>query len=302
MFRKPVEEAVQGDRAALCVTNLNAKLVERGIVASPGSVPLVQSMVAVVRKVRYFQKTCASGSKLHITVGHTTQMATVTFFGSESAQLKSAASQAVGKSIPAVQFDSDSEFNFDEGLRGGGKAVGGPFLHWCFVKFDTPILCPKGSMLIGSRLDTDVNKTVESTMCRIALYGRPVAYSTAASVDEASPVELSTLKIFKTKQREGVVDRIVNSREIICRGLFKRETDMSLFTGKKICTSIEGEEGEYLVRLERQASSRSSFGTERRLRREIRCICASSSISSTRQQRVKCSSDRASYEVVYCTW
>ena len=244
MFRKPVEKATQGDRAALCVTNLNAKMVERGIVASPGSVPLVQSMVALVRKVRYFQKTCASSSKLHITVGHTTQMATLTFFGSESAQLKSTAAKAIGKTIPAAEFDPDADYNFDEALRGGGKAVGGPFLHWCFFKFETPILCPKGSMLIGSRLDADIKKSSEAAMCRIALYGRPVAYG--GPDDGSDALDLSSLKIFKMKQREGVVDRVVNSRELICRGLFKKETDMSLFTGKKICTDVEGEVGTIL--------------------------------------------------------
>lgn len=239
MFRKPVNSASQGDRAAMCVTNLNAKLVERGIVATPGSVPVVSSMVALVRKVRYFQKTCASGTKLHITVGHSTQMATVTFFGSESPHLKSVAAKAVGKSIPqVVDFDPSAEYKYDEVLRGGGKAVGGPFLHWCFVQFDKPVLCPRGSMLIGSRLDADVKKASESSMCRIALYGKPVTDS-----ESESNLELSALKIFKTKQREGVVDRVVNDREIICKGLFKKETDMSLFIGKRISTDTDGELG-----------------------------------------------------------
>jgi selenocysteine-specific elongation factor len=37
MFHRPVKAAAQGDRVALCVTSLDAKAIERGIVATPGS-------------------------------------------------------------------------------------------------------------------------------------------------------------------------------------------------------------------------------------------------------------------------
>lgn len=36
MFHQSVRSARQGDRAALCVTNIDAKAVERGIVTKPG--------------------------------------------------------------------------------------------------------------------------------------------------------------------------------------------------------------------------------------------------------------------------
>jgi selenocysteine-specific elongation factor len=31
MFRKPIDRAIQGDRLGICVTNFDAKLIERGI-------------------------------------------------------------------------------------------------------------------------------------------------------------------------------------------------------------------------------------------------------------------------------
>ena len=31
MFRKPIDQAKQGDRLGICVTNFDAKLIERGI-------------------------------------------------------------------------------------------------------------------------------------------------------------------------------------------------------------------------------------------------------------------------------
>jgi hypothetical protein len=37
MFHQPVRSAKQGDRLGLCVTNLDAKAIERGIATTPGS-------------------------------------------------------------------------------------------------------------------------------------------------------------------------------------------------------------------------------------------------------------------------
>jgi selenocysteine-specific elongation factor len=37
MFKKPVQLVRQGDRAGICVTNLDATLIERGVAASPGT-------------------------------------------------------------------------------------------------------------------------------------------------------------------------------------------------------------------------------------------------------------------------
>lgn len=50
-FRRPVASIVAGDRAALCVTQLNPELMERGLAAAPGSVPTFAAAVAEVDKV-----------------------------------------------------------------------------------------------------------------------------------------------------------------------------------------------------------------------------------------------------------
>lgn len=81
MFKQQVQTIRQGDRAGVCVSNLDAKLIERGIAATPGAVQLLKGAIALVRKVSYFPGTLTSGSKFHISVGHATVMATVTFFG-----------------------------------------------------------------------------------------------------------------------------------------------------------------------------------------------------------------------------
>ena len=81
MFHKPVKIARQGDRVGMCLAGLDAKLVERGVASTPGSVPTLSAAVALVRKIRYYRSPVKSGTKMHVTIGHTTVLATVTFFG-----------------------------------------------------------------------------------------------------------------------------------------------------------------------------------------------------------------------------
>ena len=45
------------------------------------------------------------------------------------------------------------------------EAVGPQFV---LLKFDTPVTCPPGSLLIGSRFDADIH----SNTCRLAFHGR----------------------------------------------------------------------------------------------------------------------------------
>lgn len=81
MFHKSVKYAQQGDRVGLCVTNLDPKLVERGIAAAPESLHQLTNVICMVKKIRFFKLGCKSGSKFHISVGHSTVLASVVFFG-----------------------------------------------------------------------------------------------------------------------------------------------------------------------------------------------------------------------------
>lgn len=81
MFRQPVQEAIQGDRVAMCVAALDAKELERGIVLGEKfPVPMVDAAVCVVDKINYFKSTVLTKSKFHVTMGHQTVMATAHFF------------------------------------------------------------------------------------------------------------------------------------------------------------------------------------------------------------------------------
>ena len=64
MFRTSVNSAKQGDRVGICVTNLDPKLIERGIAVSPNSVPLLRNVICLIKKVRFFKLACKSGMKV----------------------------------------------------------------------------------------------------------------------------------------------------------------------------------------------------------------------------------------------
>jgi len=83
MFKRKTMAIQQGDRAGICVSSLDSNLLERGIAAAPGSVQLLKGAIALVRKIPYFPGQLKNGSKCHISVGHTTIMATVTFWGAK---------------------------------------------------------------------------------------------------------------------------------------------------------------------------------------------------------------------------
>ena len=54
MFRKPVGMIRQGDRAGICVAQLDASSIERGLAAKPKTMRSTDLLIAVVKRVSYF--------------------------------------------------------------------------------------------------------------------------------------------------------------------------------------------------------------------------------------------------------
>ena len=80
--------------------------------------------------------------------------------------------------------------------------------------------------MIGSRLETDA----ANAACRLAFYGRLVALVDVPD----SPGALAKLRLFRLKARTGSVERVAaDGRSAICKGMFKRDTDISRFAGLK---------------------------------------------------------------------
>ncbi len=301
MFRRRVNRIQQGDRAGLCVSNLDPKLMERGVASSPGGVRLIKGAIAVVKKVVYFRGSLGSGTKFHVSVGHTTVMAQVTFWGAreieerlrieqgrsggdddagkisaESASLTALSLQQQDKKkqkdgeteelkssslggnadiagLPHLEFNIDEDFiQQDDYLEKidlkNGETVDLP-LHWAMIDFQTPVYCPVDSLIIGSRLDTDIQSN-----CRLAFAGRLVQKFDVQN-------DISRLKIYTRKEKYGVICRLgdpykrdddgrVVRYEVYGTDLFKKETNMSQFIG----LHLETESGDIGV-------IHSSFGT-----------------------------------------
>jgi hypothetical protein len=69
--------------------------------------------------------------------------------------------------------------------------------------------------------------------------------SSSASSSSSSPLQhpaaLWRLRVFKRKQREGVVDRVVDERTVIGNRLFNSDADMNQFAGLKV--ELAGRQG-----------------------------------------------------------
>lgn len=50
------------------------------------------------------------------------------------------------------------------------------------------------------------------------------------------------MRIFKEKRKDGIVERASNEYEVICKSMFKKETNLALFSGLKVTLST-GETG-----------------------------------------------------------
>ncbi len=57
-----------------------------------------------------------------------------------------------------------------------------------------------------------------------------------ALIDASSQLELSKLRVFKVKRREGVVERLLanDGSCAVCKGFFKKESDFSPFIGLQV--------------------------------------------------------------------
>ncbi|OQR66255.1 selenocysteine-specific elongation factor-like [Tropilaelaps mercedesae] len=212
MFREPVNGAIQGDRVGICVPQLDAKLFERGVVCSPGYLQLTYAVIAPLSRISYFRHGIRSGAKFHVTAVHDTVLAKVTFFSSDRKQF------------------SGQEMLFEEELPKDrdSKAWFG------LMEFEQPMICGEGGLLLGSRLDTDVH----TKACRLAFYGNAVKVFTTPEYR----ANLSEIRVFKFKCKTGVVDRVPSDSEVIIKDMFKKETNIELFTGMKV-TFSSGETG-----------------------------------------------------------
>lgn len=274
IFRRAVNSCQQGDRVGICVTQLEAGSIERGLAAAPGSIPTFSGAIIAVDKVRFYPGEVKSMTKMHVIVGHHTVMAKLTFFGtpretlgppgmSKNKNKFSLESSLNGLSLGnGSAFDFNGEYLYQEELYGAEgrplSAEGGVYAtsansggntttaaaaaeddlpphygpQWAYAHFEEPVTAPSDSLVIGARLDADLN----TSSCRIALSGRIVA-----AIDPGEPSQLQRLRVYKLKFREGSIERLESDRcTAVCRGMFGKDSDLSRFIGM----AVRGPSGE----------------------------------------------------------
>ena len=106
---------------------------------------------------------------------------------------------------------------------------------YALMYFDSPIICvPINSIFIGSRLDAEIEKKE----CRLAFNG-----SILETYDDSTEEYKKNFKISKEKRKEGIVDKVNDKRNIICRSMLNKETPVTPFVNMKIVLTETGEIG-----------------------------------------------------------
>lgn len=219
------------------MTQFDPKQLERGLVCTPGSLPTIEAGIMTVSHIPYYKGAINSKAKFHVTTGHETVMAKVTFFG-----LYEEGSSDVPDSTNSIDYSK--EYVHQDGLitkaTQSNKAEAcaldkHPVKQYGLVEYEKPVTCPHNSLVIGSKLDTDIH----ANMCRIAFHGQLLDCFTDSKYIANN---LPKLKVFKTKVREGVVERCQDEFTLIGKNLFKKETNIQSFVGLKVTLS-SGEKG-----------------------------------------------------------
>lgn len=228
MFKKPINKAMQGDRVGICVTQFDPKVLERGAACTPGYMDTVDIAVATVNKIPYFKGKCSTNSKFHISIMHDTINAKCTFF----ADLKVDAHCDDYKG-----FNFDTDYNYLDEIPDCSESSISDDLKsakiYVLFQFDKPVILSK-DIYIASKLDTDIHANV----CRLAFHGKILSYALTKQNSDFLP----SLKIFKEKTKEGVAERMVNEYQIIVKDLFKKESNIQIFSNYRVTLST-GEEG-----------------------------------------------------------
>jgi len=225
MFRKPVEHAVQGDRIGICLTQFDPKQLERGIACKPGYVSTITAAIISVEKIKYFKGNVNTKAKFHISIGHETVMAKLSFFGLVLQDSSGAASNNA--------FDFEREYKFQDELlldlrcdSRGIRVNEMPVKQFALLEFEKPVLAVPKCLVIGSKLDTDI----QTSSCRLAFWGHLLE----SIEDKNYSTVLPRLKIYKEKCKRGVIDRASNQYEVIGKNMFKKETNIQLFVGLQV--------------------------------------------------------------------
>ncbi|CAF5026610.1 unnamed protein product, partial [Rotaria magnacalcarata] len=108
---------------------------------------------------------------------------------------------------------------------------------YALIELESPIACQLQSIMIGSRLDTDIH----ANTCRLAFYGHVLdGFIDTDYLNKELP---SKLRVYKRKEKVGFIDRVVDDQTIIGKDLFQKETNINTFVNFKVELTPRGEQG-----------------------------------------------------------
>ncbi|XP_036804322.1 selenocysteine-specific elongation factor-like [Oncorhynchus mykiss] len=200
--------------AWVCVTQFGPKLLERGVVCTPGSLHTLHAAHISVRKIGHpCQVPHHRGPRDRHGQGHLLRSAPwgdpprlPTRTPNHHPPTPTPHSPQPEPSPLSSPFSFDREyFHQDEyviGQREAGGARPDP-KQWALLEFERPVTCPPLCLVIGSKLDTDIH----ANACRLAFQGRLLEGFEEKSYSETT---LPRLRIYKTKRKEGAVERRVS--------------------------------------------------------------------------------------------
>lgn len=216
MFRQPMNHAHQGDRIGISITQFDSKLLERGLIASPKYVNYSITAVMKVNKIKYYKGDIRSKSKYHISIGHSTVMASILLFkGGDCSN----------------DFDFLKEYEYVPMLEDGWNESCSVEAIFALIEFQKPTIVIPNALVVASKLDMDL----QSNQCRLAFWGRLHIPNNTNTTKEG-------IKIYKEKFKDGRIQRIVNANEIIVDQMFKRNSNRQMFVGLKVYLT-SGERG-----------------------------------------------------------
>ncbi|CAH8429140.1 unnamed protein product [Schistosoma bovis] len=245
VFRQPIQSIGPGDRAGICVSQLDSNLLERGLIGDITStenlIPCYACILTCIKKVSYFKSSIKSQSRLHIFISQETVLSSLTFF----TKIKS--DKHLNGIENSNEFDKTTMYQYVDEIS--NETDDNLYL---LLEFEHPIICPMNGLAIGAKLDT-----YSISSCRIALHGRVLVQLNDSNYKSNY---LSKLLVCKSKTRRGQLERIVNPRMCIVHGLFKRETNWEIFVGLRAYLIIKSHEdsSEHIQRI--YGYIESSFG------------------------------------------
>jgi len=232
--------------------------------------PLTYAVLIDAHRIPHFKSDVKTGSKLHVSIGHETQIGKLSFFGAvregsggdATTNVESCASALNGLTFDA--FDWTSDYAYLESLNDDGSSSLAPkndddeedtapaisdgsdgtanfstpriTRRFAVVEFDHPICILPNSLVIGSKLDADIHQN----SCRIAFSGHVLRL---LHDKDFATNDLPKLKVFKAKRKEGIVERMTDPYSVIAKGLFRKESKIDAFVNLRVSLSLAGEIG-----------------------------------------------------------